>query len=201
MSPDIGFATVSFPALRDDGARRAAGAAATAGHAAGYAAGLRAAEAEHARRRAELERAAHAQSAAHEAESAAAAAVLRRCALALEQRVVDEVRTLHAELIAAAVSIAEAVIGRELVEGEASARAALRRALTAADDAEPIAVRLHPDDVRALADAGVTAPVPLVSDAALSRGDAITELPAGWVDARIATALDRVRAALAEESA
>ena len=58
-------------------------------------------------------------------------------------------------------------------------------------------MRLNPDDVAALRTAGFAVDdVRLVADPALSRGDAIGELPGGWLDARIPEALARAREVL-----
>lgn len=59
-----------------------------------------------------------------------------------------------------------------------------------------VAVRLHPDDVHLLAQAGVEDPV-LLADATLGRGDAVADLEHGFLDARIGTAVARARAGLA----
>lgn len=95
----------------------------------------------------------------------------------------------------AALELAEAVLGVELSDGATGAVAALAR--VAAAEVEPVVVRLNPDDLRAL---GTDPQLPdgarLVADASLGRGDAVAELPDGWLDARIGTALDRARAAL-----
>jgi len=77
-----------------------------------------------------------------------------------------------------------------------TARAAVARALDGVDRALVVGVRLHPADLAALGDAAAASSVPLVADARLGRGDAEADLPAGLVDARLATALDRARTAL-----
>ena len=73
--------------------------------------------------------------------------------------------------------------------------AALARVRAA--DVEPVAVRLHPEDLRALGpDPELPEGARLVADPSLSRGDAVADLPDGWLDARIGTALERARTAL-----
>ena len=59
-------------------------------------------------------------------------------------------------------------------------------------------VRLSPADHADLVSGTVELPagVTLVADPRLARGDAISEHPAGFLDAQVATALDRARRAL-----
>ncbi len=106
-------------------------------------------------------------------------------------------------LVQAAVELAEAVLGRELADGSASARAALDRALSAGADLGVHTVRLSPADHAALLGEGVEAPagVAMVADPRLRPGDAISEHPAGYLDAQVSTALDRARRALLGEDA
>ena len=97
------------------------------------------------------------------------------------------------ELLATAVALATALVGHELADAEGSALAAVRRALAAADPAPVVAVRLAPEDLEVVA-AATDVTVPLEADATLTRGDAVAVLAEGLVDARITTALERVRA-------
>ncbi|MGH1550141.1 hypothetical protein ACRAWB_13615 [Leifsonia poae] len=58
-------------------------------------------------------------------------------------------------------------------------------------------VRLNPADIAELRGAGLAPEdVRLVADTTLARGDAIGELPGGWLDARVREALARAREVL-----
>lgn len=198
MSIDT-FAALDFPSLRDRAGDDVQARARVHGHAAGYAAGLKKAHAELAVRRAELEAEAQAAAADGRARLDAAVAVLQQAARALDERLAPAVAEATASLADAAVDIAQAVIGRELSAGADSAENALRRALDHPDSAAVVAVRMNPADLQALPDgiraaAGVT----LQADASLDPGDAVAQLPDGYLDARIGAALDRARTALGE---
>ncbi len=99
-----------------------------------------------------------------------------------------------------AIDLAELIIAAELSDAGASAAAAARRALSATDAAAVRRLRLHPDDLRVLsAEAGDDIPgLTLVPDETLTRGDAVAVLEHGVIDARVGTALDRARRAVAE---
>jgi flagellar assembly protein FliH len=168
------------------------------GHAAGYAAGLRRAAAEAAERE-EERRAEHAAAlAAARSRAEAAVSVLAAAARALDSRTAPVLAEAEAQLTAAALTVAEAVIGRELGDAPGSARAALARALSAPDAAAVLAVRLHPADLALLGQAAAPAPAGVVfePDPSLARGDAVAVYPDGELDARIGTALARAAAAL-----
>lgn len=208
MSTDVESAlprTVTFPALHAVGESEGF----ARGHAAGYAAGLRKAEAEARARSAELE----AQHAAAREEGqrrlASAVVLLESAAAALHARTAPILAEADDELAAAAVALAEAILGHELSDTATGAKAALKRALSAPDSEAAVAVRLHPADL-ALLEAQLastkamtpttTAQVAWVPDPSLARGDAIAEYPDGELDARIGSALARARAALAGET-
>ncbi|MEA5457147.1 FliH/SctL family protein [Sinomonas sp. JGH33] len=199
---------VVFPALRAPGESEGF----TRGHAAGYAAGLRRAEAEARARRAEHDAELATILAAGRERVERAVTVLDTAADALAQRVAPVLSEAEAQLAAAAVALAEAVLGRELSDAPRAARAALERALSAPDAASVLRVRLHPDDLALLEglregapDAGTSPGAPpavvLVADPTLARGDAVAVYPDGELDARIGTALARAAEALAEECA
>ncbi|QYF74660.1 flagellar assembly protein FliH [Cryobacterium sp. PAMC25264] len=188
------------------------------GHAAGYTEGLRAAEQAVAERihRLEVEHAHRLRVDGERAERMLA--VLHTAARALDARTVPVLRDAEDTVLAAAFDLAEAIVGHALADEAAAARSALGRAVAAAGGgasasgelgssggllAAPGAlgaahtVRLHPDDLAAL-DPAVTAAtgVAFVADAHISRGDAVSEFPDGYLDARIGTALERAKAAL-----
>jgi flagellar biosynthesis/type III secretory pathway protein FliH len=170
-----------------------------AGWSAGWAAGTRAAAEAAQAQRAALEAEHVSAEAARDARVTAALAVLRRAAEAAAARAVPVLEDAAATLDEGAVVLAQAVLGTELADDEDRARAALARALSLPLDAGITAVRLHPTDLATLAAADVAAPagVQLVADASLHPGDAVSELPDGFLDARISTAVERALHALA----
>ncbi|MCX7522381.1 FliH/SctL family protein [Microbacterium sp. STN6] len=202
MSTDTRFSGLSFPALNDARRDDIEAQARVQGHAAGYAAGLKAAQRQLDERRAALEHEFNTARAAEQVRVAAAVAALTAARAALDSCLIPVLDDAQDSLAAAAVDIAEAILGRELADGADSARSALRRALDHAEADDVIAVRLNPADLadlRSLGDEATGAlSIPLQADPALARGDAIAELPAGYLDARITSSLARVRAALGE---
>jgi len=181
---------------RDDDERRAAG------YAAGWAAGARAAA--EAAEAAERRRAAEAADAERRRDVALAQAVgtLRQAAEAVTARQAVDDAALAGAVHAAALELAEAVLGHELRPGPDSARALLGRALALPADAGLHTVRVCPDDaahVRAVLDArDVTLPdgVRLIADPTLQPGDVVAEHAVVVLDARVGAALSRARAAL-----
>lgn len=201
MSIDAAFSPAIFPALRNSHQDAADTKIRASGHAAGYAAGLRAASEEVAARATRLE--AEHEAALQKGREAVEQAVSRLGAAteALNSRTVPLLRDAQHAIAATAIDLAEMIIGRELGNEETSAQAAIRRALSGVDLAVVHSVRMNPADLAllgdtVLADAGVT----FVPDVTLSRGDAITEFPNGYLDARVQTAFDRAKAAILEES-
>lgn len=213
---DTTFAPLAFPVVADPGAQQRVASAAVRGHAAGYAAGLRAAHAETEALRAELD-AVHARRTAQlEAESARRLAVLGTMTDALVARTVPVLESAERSVVEAAMELAEAAVGYAIrasrpvsADGPAAggpaadgledrldsgAEATVRRALALVDHTLAIAVRLSPADAAAVA--SLALPVPVRADPALSDGDAVVDLPDGVLDARIATALTRAKDAL-----
>jgi flagellar assembly protein FliH len=211
------FAALVFPALdghaharrggRDDDRARLEERWRARGHAAGYTEGLRAAAVAAAER-------AVAQAAEHEALLRTARAeleqsllVLQNAARALDERTVPVLRDSEDTLLGAAIDLAEAIVGHAVADEAAAVRFALGRtrdgAMAGGSAAQPHTVRLHPHDLALLQAAptdrpagGLPTGVTLVADAGLARGDAVSEFPDGYLDARIGSALDRARAAL-----
>ncbi|WP_144758827.1 hypothetical protein [Curtobacterium sp. 9128] len=205
---DAAFAPLAFPVVADAGLRERAASAEVRGHAAGYAAGLRAAQAETDALRAELA-ATHAHRVAQlEAETARRIAVLGAMTDALVARTVPVLESAEQSVVAAAMELAEAAVGYGIrasrpVDGADAGRearfvpgaeATVRRALASVDHTVAIAVRLSPADAAAVA--GVDLPVPVRADASLADGDAVVDLPDGMLDARIGAALARAADAL-----
>jgi flagellar assembly protein FliH len=201
------FAPVAFPVITDAALTRRAASADVRGHAAGYAAGLRAAQVETDALRARMDAEHEARLAALDAVVGERVAVLDRAAAALQARVAPVLAAAEESVASAAVDLAEAVLGAAIrasrPDGDdavatgrraASAEETLRRALATAASPVVTAVRLSPADAAVLD--GLAMPVPVVADPALRVGDAVVDLPDGLLDARIDAALDRARAAL-----
>lgn len=198
MSTDA-FSPVRFPRLDggEIGAEHAR--ARLRGYAEGHAEGFRAgsAEAAAARRAAEADRAARDAAAAREIESAVAA--LQAAARSLGDRERELTDAAQDQVLRCAIELAELIIAGELTDAGAAAAAAARRALAGADPAEVREVRLHPDDLGTLQGSDhELAAFALVADDTLDRGDAVAILDHGRIDARIGSALERARLALAE---
>ena len=177
-------------------------AAVAAGYAEGWAAGQRQALA-----------AAHADAERRESEHAALQAALQqRCAAALtalgraadqlHQRRLPVLDEMGETLLEAALALAEAVLDRELRGLDDTARLALHRAVAPLPGSGPARVRVSPADHAELT-RHVARPVwegrelDLVADTSLRPGEAVAEADGALVDGRIASALDRARAALA----
>jgi flagellar assembly protein FliH len=171
------------------------------GFAAGWAEGRRVAAAE-AEDRVMAEQAALAEQLAFaQASVEAAVTALGAAAADLEQRSVAPLAEITDVVIAAAISLAEAIIGRELAVASEPGADALRRALDLAPGHRPITVRMNPADLVALGPSGTSLEldgrtVTLLADGALAAGDAVADCGATHVDARIGAALDRAREVL-----
>lgn len=201
------FAPVAFPVITDAALTRRAASADVRGHAAGYAAGLRAAQVETDALRVRMDAEHAARLAALDAVVADRVAVLDRAAAALQARVAPVLAAAEESLASAAVDLAEAVVGAAVRASRptgddvdatgrraASAEETLRRALEVAAAPVVTAVRLSPADAAALD--GLSLPVTVVADPSLRDGDAVVDLPDGLLDARVDAALDRARTAL-----
>lgn len=190
---------MAFPVLTHESQEQVETEAKSRGYSAGYAAGIRQAEKEMERRRAELEVALAAEISQARVAAERSAEAVGVLLGALEARTTPVVADSQDILAAAAIELAEAIIGHELSAGERSARSAISRALSRVDVATVTAVRMNPDDLNtlgeldALDDLSARPDLELVADPSLSRGDAIAELPDGWLDARITTALARAK--------
>lgn len=198
MSTDT-FAPRAFESLVPSTAsRRDHDAASARGYATGYAAGAHEAEREAAALREQL-RAEHAEKLAALSEVAGQAKrALEAAATSARQQTVPVVEQAQDSIIAAALAVAEAVIGFELADRHDAARAALHRALAAPEGAH-VRVRMNPGDIETLNGLGaVPDDVELVADPSISPGDAVSEFEHGFLDARIATAVERARAELTE---
>lgn len=170
------------------------------GYAAGFAAGSRAAAVAASAAASRAQECARVEAERRLRDTRAALAALAAAAEAARARTAPVLAEAISELRASAVDLAEALLGAELSQGDNSARAALGRALAARGEAEVVRIRLNPADLACVrAEPGGTRPptgVELVPDAALAPGDALCDLEEGFLDARLAAAVERVRAAL-----
>jgi flagellar assembly protein FliH len=205
---------VAFPVIGSAAARDRAASADVRGHAAGYAAGLRAAQAETDALRARLEAEHTARVASMQADTARRIAVLDAATTAMLSQVTPVLEAAEQSVAAAALDLAEAVVGYAIrasrqsdgapdghgleARGASGAEVTVRRALASIDRRLAVAIRLSVGDTARVA--GLDLPVPVVADPALSDGDAVVDLPDGMLDARIQTALDRARTALGAAS-
>lgn len=220
MSSDTAFAPLSIPVLTETEQEQTALASARArGYATGFADGRRAAAEEQAAWLAAAEEARAAQEEQLAARIAVLAQALRAAAVELREATVPVLAEVEDVLVEAAFELASAVVGDALSDRVAAARAAVARALSGETAGEVAVVRLNPDDLALLVEAeaeaqaqeqadpegnartgsalatGIPAPR-LVPDPSIAPGDAVGELPAGWLDARISTALARAGEAL-----
>lgn len=180
-------------------------AALAAGYADGHARGLTDGYAEG---RAEGLAEAHALERQRTLRSEAACAALGVAAEELHRRQVEAVCTLEGNLVDLVVGLTEALLGRELRTSADAPLDALRRGLALAPDDTPAVAHLHPDDVAALLPVGFAGGVAtwddpasgrsiqLVGDPSIQPGDCFVDVGDTRVDARLAPALERVRAAL-----
>jgi flagellar assembly protein FliH len=172
-----------------------------AGYAEGWATGhqqaLAAAQADAERR--ELEHAALQATVAQRCDSAVQA--LAHAAGQLHQRELPVLDEMGQTLLEAALTLAAAVLDRELQGLDDTALLALRRTVAPLPGDGPVRVRVSPADhaelVRQLAAPSFEGrALDLVVDASLRPGEAVAEADGAVVDGRIASALDRARAAL-----
>lgn len=196
MSNETAFVPLTVPVLAETEDQQAVMAAARSrGYAAGYADGRRAAADEQKAWETEAEAARTAESAEATDRIRVLAEALRAAAVELGEATVPVLEEAREILIAAAFELAEAVVGEALADPVAAARAAVERVLAADANGVVAVVRLNPRDL-ALLEGSIPADVHMVADPALAPGDAVGELPDGWLDACVGEALARAREAL-----
>lgn len=129
----------------------------------------------------------------HEHEQAINALTL--AAERLQEAVDRACRLVEHQATVVAMRLAEEIVGRELAVARDPGADALRRALALGFEEPIVIVRLHPDDLHGAAPDLSPQGARLVADATLARGDALVETATTVIDARISTALERVREA------
>jgi flagellar assembly protein FliH len=192
---DTSFIALSFPSIDTPDSRRVFQAAQSRGYAAGFAAGSKEASARLAEQTAAIAATARDEASAARERADAAVARLNVVIREVQDTVIPLLAEAERALAHSAVALAEAIIGVELRDDADSARAALTRALGHPERSSVSVVRLNPSDLAAVMDLPIDG-VTLVADQTLARGDAIAELPSGFLDARIDAALERARAEL-----
>lgn len=193
----LSFATLGTPAVSPQDADAERVRARTQGYSAGYAAGMQMAVEQARAQQAEHARLMEAQRREAELRHEAALAALSRAAEAFSSHAVETVESADRSLIAAALDLAEAILGAELRDGRRAAEASLHRVLEGADAESLKAVRMSPQEAQLIADQAEGAGVRIIADPSLRPGDAVADLSDGFLDARISTALTRCRDSLA----
>jgi flagellar assembly protein FliH len=129
---------------------------------------------------------------------------LQAAAADLRQSTVSITDDIEDQILAAAVELAEALLGRELRDPEVAAPAALARILRLAPADEPVTVWLHPADHDTLTAPGGTALISSVEgatgrgltfeiDPELPPGDARARCGSTIIDARLTAGVARLR--------
>lgn len=122
----------------------------------------------------------------------------------IEQQSLPSLVAAEQQLVSAALQLAEGLVGAELRHLPDPGRTALRRVLSELPMDETVVVRLNPADHAALVCEGTSEflfdgrPVSLIADPDMAVGDAIGESGPVTVDARLGTALERVKEVLGE---
>ena len=120
-------------------------------------------------------------------------------AAALYAREATARQEIEDQVVAVAFEIAQVLVGHELSHAEHAGRDALARALDFAPEQGHVIARLHPDDLGALGDPADLAPgrsLVVVADATMRPGDCVVDVNGCRIDARLDTAIERVRAVL-----
>jgi flagellar assembly protein FliH len=124
---------------------------------------------------------------------------LGREAEALAAREATAFVDIENQVVAAALRIAEVLVGHELAQPGDHGRDAIARALALAPVHGDVTVRLHPADIAVMGDPSTLAPgrvLLIVADPSLTPGDCIVEVASCRIDARIGAALERAREVL-----
>ncbi|WP_433827444.1 FliH/SctL family protein [Actinoplanes sp. CA-015351] len=128
---------------------------------------------------------------------------LGRAVTELETQLTPTFTELQEVMLATAFELAEAIVGRSLVDDPERGIDAVRRAMSAAPQQGDVAVSLHPDDYQTL----VGEPgnnefnfegrrITLRPDPSLRPGDAVASTGTATIDATIESAMHRAREAL-----
>lgn len=172
-----------------------------AGYMAGWGVGYHAATAEIDAQRKELLRIDAQERVRAQHEAAVAVQVLAQAAAAMRERALPVVKEVSNALVMKSIELAEAIIGKELSDTRKSAQIALERAMADPDLREEIVrIKVSQQDYDTIQHFAAELPgaqlpegVKLVPADSLAPGDAICDLPEGYIDARISAAFTRVK--------
>ena len=124
---------------------------------------------------------------------------LEHAARELDAREAVTLAQIEEMVIDLALTVAGTILDREVATASDPGREALVRALALAPDHETYLARLHPADLEAIAAVTDLTPgrtLDLVADPSITPGGCVVEAGSARIDARIETALARVREAL-----
>jgi flagellar assembly protein FliH len=164
------------------------------GRARGYVDGLKAAQ-DHADALEETRQAEHERTLrAHRQRIDDALAALERAAAGLTESMSHGLDDAEDQVFEVACRVAAIILGAELSDASATARAVIRRALTAPTPTPVHTIRLHPDALRA-AQEGTELPagVALQADPTLPPGGGVAVYQDGWLEAGLEDALNRIQ--------
>jgi flagellar assembly protein FliH len=136
------------------------------------------------------------------AETQAAVAALEVVARDLERRAATDLDSAADTIAAAALELAEMIIGRHIEAAADPGADALARALALAPPGR-VTVRMHPDDAALLDTSALPSDgrVSIVADPSIGRGGCIAEGGATTIDAQVGPAIARAREALQQSGA
>ncbi len=177
-------------------AAEASAAARARGYATGWAEGRQAAGTELRAATDALEARHHAEEQRREDEHRLAVAALARAAAQLEATLAEVCTQVESRAAEVALALTEELVGHELAVAETPGIDAVRRALALVPGEPVTRVRVSTEDPITAEMTAVAGSVVVIADPSLSRGDAIVETAEGVVDARISSALERVREVL-----
>ena len=118
---------------------------------------------------------------------------------AMEQEIQREIEKTVPEIVYALV---EEILAREVKGSDDPGREALLRALSLDATTEDAIVRMNPDDIETLTDISdleARRHIEIVEDPEVEKGGAIVSIGKATLDARLKTALERVRKTLIDE--
>lgn len=143
--------------------------------------------------------AAQAEAAAAAQAAATALQAFDAATAALGARQTITVADVEQQIVELAMSIAEAVVQRELIAAATPGHDALVRALALAPERVDAVARLHPEDLQTVGDLTMLTAdrdITLIGDPSVERGGCLLDVGACRIDAQISPALDRVRKSL-----
>ncbi len=204
MPDTLAFEFISDGAVPDRLIEQARGQARAVGYAQGWSQGAREAAESGAAQLAAAQADRQSSLTAHRQQVDSAVQALHGAAAELRQATVSITDQISDQILAAAVELAEALLGRELRDPEVAAPAALARILRLAPAGEPVTVWLSPADYDTLTSSTGTALIGSVqgatgraitfeTDPGLQPGDALARCASTTIDARLAEGVARLR--------